>query len=82
MTSGGKTETAWFDPNKDGVLLTGKAEAVKDKNGKTFAFCAETSGSLKGTGVTGEKEPAMRPLRSETESGRRMKRGGSRQRIR
>ncbi len=60
--------------------MTGKAEAVKDKNGKTFAFCAETSGSLKGTGVNGErtaffiitafwrlprKEPAMRPLRSE-----------------
>ncbi len=56
MTSGGKTETAWFDPDKDGALLTGKAEAVRDKNGKTFAFCAETSGSLKGTGVNGEKD--------------------------
>ena len=56
MTSGGKTETAWFDPDRDGALLTGRAETVRDKNGKAFTFCAETSGSLKGTGVNGEKD--------------------------
>lgn len=56
MTSGGRTETAWFDPDRDGALLTGRAQDVRDKNGRIFTFCAETSGSLKGTGVNGEKE--------------------------
>ena len=59
MTTEGKTETAWFDPDQEGALFTGRSDSAEDKNGETFIFCAETSGSLKGTGVNGEKDGCL-----------------------
>ena len=56
FTSGGKTETAYFDPEAGGAMSIGRNTNAVDKKDKVYTFCSGTSGSEKGCGVTGEKD--------------------------
>ncbi|MGN0372056.1 MAG: N-acetylmuramoyl-L-alanine amidase family protein [Enterocloster sp.] len=47
-------KTAYFD--EEGRMITGKTAPMEDKNGKEHIFCFSTSGSDKGSGITGEKD--------------------------
>ena len=56
FTSGGKTETAYFDPEAGGALSIGRNTNVVDKRDKVYTFCSGTSGSEKGCGINGVKD--------------------------
>ena len=56
FTSGGKMETAYFDPEAGGAMSIGRNTNAVDKKDKVYTFCSGTSGSEKGCGVTGEKD--------------------------
>lgn len=56
FTSGGKMETAYFDPEAGGAMSIGRNTNAVDKKDKVYTFCSGISGSEKGCGVTGEKD--------------------------
>lgn len=56
FTSGGKTETAYFDPEAGGALSIGRNTNVVDKRDKVYTFCSGISGSEKGCGINGVKD--------------------------
>ena len=56
FTSGGKTETAYFDPEAGGALSIGRNTNVVDQRDKVYTFCSGTSGSEKGCGIYGVKD--------------------------
>ena len=56
LTSGGKMETAYFDPEAGGAMSIGRNTNAVDKKDKVYTFCSGTSGSEKGCGITGVKD--------------------------